>query len=806
MFDVIAEHRANKERDFSGQPWGFRGSVINMSMFVPGKSNYLLQRALIRAYEEGIIVFAAARNSQKNVDQNPYWPCVYPEVVCIGAVDNNYAFAEGYSNYGKAVEYLAPGTDIWSLGVKSDTGVRSMTGTSQACPHAAGAAAIFISWGGLINSQAPKYVKANSLDKLISRVPSGTGTRLINTGIQSPKKWWYEPFRYAGQYPAANHNQDHIPHDELKAFLTAADVSSVASAVPLSGIDIGSYTTMRTVTLSEVTGLTTETGSTTSEPTILEEFPSIPVPTETATPAPPAGGETGQQIALALNMSLNADLDVDGWKRLIDYDSNKISVLLADIPNGDFRSADADWKQLINAGNSSGKRIIGYVDTGYLGASEQLLATRLGSIDMSDWLAQIETEVDEWYLLYGGEHGLGGIFFDRALSDCGPDNTYSDIYAHINAYTKHQYPGAFTVLNTGSYASQCLENTMDTLVTFAGTYDTYTTSYTPLDWTPADPRKIWHIIRGVSASEIDSVVDLAEKQGAGLVQVTSDTLDQPLASDTIPDDDYMHSFMKAVQGGNAPVADAPTAADGPPADVPGSLVIDAWDYTSVSLSWEPSANAFGYNVYFYDTQVLSLPSYMTHATVGDIPPNSSNLSFSVRAIGGGNIESGSSESVNASTLALPGGRPILNLKAEPQDGFTTYSADILVPYSSVIVFITYINPNGTCDLEGGTSWPICYGTSCCYCGVAMIQGDNLYRYKGTTSDTDTGGSTWAWALDGAVAVSRSGYTYIWVAPIGTSTMDTTSFVVQAQGHGPAAYALSPCPEDREWSGPDVFCA
>lgn len=771
-------------------------------------SKEIVRKRMIYAIEEGIPVFVAAGNDAVDVDELPWYPCSFPETVCIGAVDYNYRFASDLSNYGRPVRYLAPGVDVLSLGIQSDNALAFKSGTSMACPHAAGAAAIFTSWRGLLNNQAPVYVQANSLDNLISGVPYGTGTRLINTGIQSPKKkWWKEPFVFAGEYPAANHNGHDITHDELKAFVSAADVSSVASATPLSGIDIGSYTTMQTITVSEPTGLTTEAVVATSESSFPDETPSIPVPTETATPAPPAGGETGQQIALALNISQHADLDLNGWKRLIRYDSNKISVLLVDIQNSDFISANDDWKHIINAGNSTGKRVIGRVDTGYLGASDQLLATRLGSIDTSDWMAQIETEVDAWYLLYGGENGLGGILFDRGWNDCGPDNMYADMYAYINAYTKRRYPGAFTVLNIGSNASQCLENSMDTLVTFSDSYDTYKASYAPLDWTPADARKIWHIIHGVPTSEVESVVALAKQRGAGLLQVTSDTLDQPFASDTIPDDAYMQSFLEAIPGGSAPVADAPTAPDGPPADIPGSLVVDTWGYTSVSLSWEPSANAFGYNVYFYDTQVLSLPSYMTEATIGDIPANSSNLSFSVRAIGGGNIESGSLESVSASTLALPGGKSIINLKAEPQDGWTTYSADILVPYSSVIVYITYADTNGTCDLEDVTSWPICYDTSHCYCGVAMIQGENLYRYNGTTSDAATGDLPWAWALDGAVAVTRTDYTYSWMAPIGTSTMDTTSFVVQAQGHGHGVYAFSPCPDkDREWSGPDIFCA
>lgn len=795
---MIAEHRANEERDHSGSPWTFRGSIINMSM--KSRTNcQAIHKQVINAVRAGITIFAAAGNDNEDVTRIPYYPCSYPETVCIGAVDNNYAFDNSYSNYGSDVAYLAPGTNILSLGIKNDRDVRYKSGTSQACPHAAGAAAIFVSWQGLLNNQAPDFVRWNSLNGLVSGVPSGTGTRLINTGIQSPKKWWNEPFRWGGAYPATNHKV-HLIDKELNVLVTSTELSSVASLTPLSDVDIASYTTMETFTVSEVTGLTTEakgTGTWDPDPVIPGPTSSISVPTNTVMPMPPAGGVPGQQIALLSDM--NPDVDMDAWNRLIGYDSNKVSVLIANIHSGDVWSVNHNWQQVINAANSSGKRIMGVVSTGCLGAS--LLTTRLGSNDLADWTAQIESDIDALYRLYGS--GLGGIFFDGACKDCGPDNTYSDLYAYINVYTKRRYPGAFTVLNTaGSLnTSQCLENTMDTLLTFMGSYDTYMSSYNALDWTPADPRKIWHIIHSVPADEVSTVVALAEQRGAGLVEVTDDTPDTPYK--TLPDDSYMQSFMNAVQGGSAPVADAPDEAVGYAVEAPAALAITSYGYCSVSLSWNYSANAVGYNVYFDGTQVTSLLSYMKYVTIGDIPPGYSNLSISVKAIGGGNTESVSSESVIANTLALPGGRPIINLQADPQDGFTIYSADVLVPYSSLAVFITYSDPSGTCDYQNAPAWPIYYNASSCYCAVAVVQDKFLYWYNGTI--TDPNDAPFTWTLAGSVVITRDEYTYSWVAPIGLSTMDTTSFVIQARGHGPNVSVFSPCPEAGERPDHGVFC-
>lgn len=749
---------------------------------------------LIQANEAGITVFAAAGNMKRDASQFVY-PCSYPQTLCIGAVEADYKFDKRYSNFGKVVDYLAPGAWILSLGIKNDEDVNHMTGTSMACPHAAGAAAIFVHWLGLTNNQAPKYVAYNALSDIVSGVPKGTGSYLINTGIHSPIKWPFEPFRWAGEFPGENHN-----HGELR-IVTTTDISSVASGLPLTGIDTESYNTMRTTTVSDPTGLSTEAGDTTWDPSFDGPTSSTSIPAQTTTPVPSPGGVAGQQIALFTN--IDPDADPDAWHRLIAYDSNKISVLIADPQSsGSDSEVDLNLRSLINTVKSSGKRIIGYVDTGYLGASEQLLTTRLGSVYPADWVAQIERDVDKWYRLYGS--GIGGIFFDQAQGDdCGPDNRYSDLYAYINAYTKRRYPGAYTVLHTGLNTSQCYENTMDTLLTFTDSYDIYTSSYTPLDWTPADPRKIWHIIDSVPASAVGSVVDLAGQRGAGLVEVTDDTPANPY--DTLPDDAYMQDFMNSVQGGSAPVTDAPASADGPAADAPESLAVTSYGYSSVSLFWNASANAVGYNVYLNGWQVASLPSYMTRVTVGDITPGLSALSFSVKAIGGGNVESEGSTAVSVSTLSLPGGRPIINAHAEAQDGFTTYTADILVGYSSVRVFVTYWDWSGTCDFQNDPAWPMYYNTSGCYCAVAMIRNGNLYRYNGTITDPKDN-IPWAWDWVGPAPLTQDGYTHSWVAPIGSSTMDTTSFVISGQGHRPGASVFSPCPKAGESPDTGIFCA
>ena len=82
--DVTNDHNNNKKYGSSG--FGFRGSVINMSLTCADVN--ALYDALKRAVDSGISVFAAAGNSNRSV--RGIYPCSYTMVNCVGAIDRNY--------------------------------------------------------------------------------------------------------------------------------------------------------------------------------------------------------------------------------------------------------------------------------------------------------------------------------------------------------------------------------------------------------------------------------------------------------------------------------------------------------------------------------------------------------------------------------------------------------------------------------------------------------------------------------------------------------------------------------------------
>lgn len=471
---------------------------------------------------------------------------------------------------------------------------------------------------------------------------------------------------------------------------------------------------------------------------------------------------------------------------------------MANVLNGPSTEVNTRWKRVIDDAAASGKTILGYVSTGYLGfageGDEFSFLTRLGSLEASDWVAQIEGDVDLWYSLYPGS--IGGIFFDEGWNNCGAtdnnDNRVADIYAHIDRYTKSKYPGAFTVLNPGAPTPKCYEGTMDTLITYEGPYDdpdrtiNYLDKFSDIKWEPTDIRKIWHIVYQTPESAIDEVARLALQRNAGLLHMTND-IGGPFQNpyDNLPDDSYMMKQLASVEGGE-PLVETKSFPDGPAAATPDSLTIVDPEYTSVKIEWSASSNALGYQIYIGSKLAVSVPPTMTEVTVGGLTPGTS-YSFSVAAIGGGGVESARSTARSTSTLELPGGQTITNLVSTPSADSTTIEADVVVPYATLRLFFW---DEVNCDANTVPAWSVSVnGTS--VCARYMLEGRTLYHYIGEPP-YDPPGVPWLWdPIATGVEIARSGYTYTWSVPLGTSTFDTTKFVVQAEGLGPATTVSSP---------------
>ena len=120
--------------------------VISMSLRST-KDNQALHDICDAAYDAGILVVAAAGNDyqirgrNKELDTVGY-PARYDSVIAVGATDNTDTRAE-YSSTGSTLELVAPGDHINSTMLGNTYALGS--GTSMACPHVTGTAALILS-------------------------------------------------------------------------------------------------------------------------------------------------------------------------------------------------------------------------------------------------------------------------------------------------------------------------------------------------------------------------------------------------------------------------------------------------------------------------------------------------------------------------------------------------------------------------------------------------------------------------------------------------------------------------------------
>lgn len=88
----------------------------------------------------GVVIFAAGNDGIENGA-----PANYENVVAVGAI-NRSGSRTSFSNYGDWVDICAPGDGIYSTGLND--GYVTMDGTSMACPHVTGVAALIASYFG----------------------------------------------------------------------------------------------------------------------------------------------------------------------------------------------------------------------------------------------------------------------------------------------------------------------------------------------------------------------------------------------------------------------------------------------------------------------------------------------------------------------------------------------------------------------------------------------------------------------------------------------------------------------------------
>lgn len=115
----------------------------------------------------GSVVLFATGNDNTAVS----WPASNADVIAVGATTNNDSRAS-YSNYGIGLDVVAPGSDIYTTDISGSGGygagnyTSNFTGTSAACPNAAGVVGLILSVNRCLSGADVRKILELSCDKV----------------------------------------------------------------------------------------------------------------------------------------------------------------------------------------------------------------------------------------------------------------------------------------------------------------------------------------------------------------------------------------------------------------------------------------------------------------------------------------------------------------------------------------------------------------------------------------------------------------------------------------------------------------
>ncbi|MEW6448257.1 MAG: S8 family peptidase [Bacillota bacterium] len=181
----------------AGIDWAVANGMDIVSMSLEARlPSRTLEAACNNAYAAGLLLVAAAGNAgpPKGKNTTVNYPARYASVIAVSATDTNDVIA-GFSSAGPEVELAAPGVSVYStlptypVTLTSECGLNygRLSGTSAACPHVAGTAALAMAaYPGYTNEQIRSLLRNTADDLGIAGFDRYYGYGLVDAGEAAP--------------------------------------------------------------------------------------------------------------------------------------------------------------------------------------------------------------------------------------------------------------------------------------------------------------------------------------------------------------------------------------------------------------------------------------------------------------------------------------------------------------------------------------------------------------------------------------------------------------------------------------------